>query len=81
MGMYTPSMFIDRVFQKGYRPAIKEKWSPRLSDLLRSSWSEDIYERPSFREIMHELREELKSIDPHIASFLGDSSDVPLVEL
>jgi len=75
--MYTPDMFIDRVFRKGYRPAIKEKWSPRLSDLLRSSWSGDINERPTFREIMLELREELKAIDPHIASFLGDHAEGP----
>jgi serine/threonine protein kinase len=75
MGMYTPKMFISRVFQKGYRPAIKEKWPVRLTDLMRRAWSEDIHERPSFKEIMMELRKEVETMDPRIASFMADVQD------
>jgi serine/threonine protein kinase len=74
MGMYSQKMFIERVFSKGYRPAIKETWPEELSDLMRSCWSEHIDERPSFKEVMKVLKAELSTLDPHVASLVGDSS-------
>jgi serine/threonine protein kinase len=79
MGLYTPKMFIDRVFQRGYRPAIKEKWSPTLSSLIRSSWSEDLFVRPSFQEIMTALRNEVQEENPQVASRMKPVSEHELV--
>ncbi|EEC44338.1 predicted protein, partial [Phaeodactylum tricornutum CCAP 1055/1] len=59
MGFYSPSMFIDRVFQKGYRPAVKEKWPEGLKQLMKDAWSDDTEERPSFQEIMTVLTNEV----------------------
>lgn len=72
LGMYTPRMFLDRVFQRGYRPAIKEKWPEELKSLIRQSWDEKIEVRPDFEEIKHRLREFTKISDPEIASLMGD---------
>jgi serine/threonine protein kinase len=33
MGLYTPGMFLDRVFQRGHRPAMKESWPDDWTDL------------------------------------------------
>ena len=57
LGMYTQRLHIDRVFMKGYRPAIKEKWPPKLSNLMRSCWSDNIKKRPDFKKIMIVLKE------------------------
>lgn len=70
-GAYLPNMFLDRVFQKGYRPAMKEKWSDSLKTLMKNGWSSDINERPSFEAIQKSLSEVAKSLDPGIASFLS----------
>lgn len=76
MGFYSPSMFIDRVFQKGYRPAVKEKWPEGLKQLMKDAWSDDTEERPSFQEIMIVLTNEVARVDPQVASFMGDSSEM-----
>jgi len=71
MGFYTPNMFVDRVFQKGYRPAIKAKWPAELSNLMRSCWSEEILERPDFKTIMLVLRKEATALDPTLADLFA----------
>lgn len=74
LGMYTQRMFLDRVFEKGYRPAIREKWPEELKSLIRSSWDENIARRPDFDEIKHRLKTFMKGSDPEIASILGDDA-------
>jgi len=74
MGMYTPNMFIDRVFKKGYRPVLRDKWAEGLKNLLTKCWSPDIKERPDFEEVMAAIQVEIDLVDPQVASFLGDSS-------
>lgn len=70
-GAYLPNMFLERVFQKGYRPAMKDKWPDSLKTLMKESWSSNIHERPNFEEIQKGLREVAKSLDPGTASFLS----------
>jgi serine/threonine protein kinase len=72
MGAYSPKMFFERVFQLGYRPAVKEKWSPTIRELMRQSWSENIDERPEFSDIMRQLRLEITSVNPDAGSFLSE---------
>lgn len=77
MGLYTPRMFIDRVFKQGYRPATSEKWSPRLVQILKASWSKNIHERPTFRDIQYLLKRAVQDIDPEVATLMviEESSD------
>jgi serine/threonine protein kinase len=73
MGMYTPNMFIDRVFTKGSRPILKDKWPEGLKRLMKQCWSPNINERPNFEDVMMALHREVDLVDPEIASFMGDS--------
>ena len=70
LGSYTPKMFIERVFEKGYRPAIREKWPDELKNVIRQSWNENPEERPSFDDIKRSLRAFTRTIDPEIASMM-----------
>jgi serine/threonine protein kinase len=74
MGMYTPNMFIDRVFKKGYRPALKDKWPEGLKDLMKKCWSANADERLDFEDIMVALQREVDLVDPEVASFMVDSN-------
>jgi serine/threonine protein kinase len=74
MVLYTPSMFIDRVFQRGYRPLVKAKWSARLGDVMRAAWSDDISERPSFKTIMRAIQDEAATLDPELGDCFGNES-------
>mgnify|MGYP000075692263 CR=1 FL=1 len=74
MGMYTPNMFVDRVFKRGSRPVLKDKWAEGVKSLMKRCWSPDIDERPDFRSIMMALHKEVDLVDPEIASFMGDSN-------
>jgi len=60
--MYTESMIIDRVCNRGYRPKLFVTWSSRMSTIIGRSWSENKKDRPSFAEISIELRIELNEI-------------------
>ncbi|GKY95429.1 hypothetical protein MPSEU_000504400 [Mayamaea pseudoterrestris] len=75
MGAYTPKMFIERVFKLGYRPAIKDKWSPAIRDLMKRSWSEDIDERPTFCEIVRLLKQEIAIVDPEAKLFSSEEKN------
>lgn len=72
-GLYTPSMFLDRVFVKQYRPSIQEKWPVALTSLMRESWDVDIETRPSFKSIKDRLREYVAVLDPEVSSFINTS--------
>jgi hypothetical protein len=71
LGMYTQRMFLDRVFQKGYRPAIKAKWPEEVSSLIRQCWDENPHTRPGFDEIKGRLKDFARSVDPEISSLMG----------
>eukprot|EP00527_Entomoneis_sp_CCMP2396_P004335 CAMPEP_0198140306 /NCGR_PEP_ID=MMETSP1443-20131203/3484_1 /TAXON_ID=186043 /ORGANISM="Entomoneis sp., Strain CCMP2396" /LENGTH=423 /DNA_ID=CAMNT_0043802679 /DNA_START=40 /DNA_END=1311 /DNA_ORIENTATION=+ len=73
LGMYTPNMFLDRVFAKNYRPAINEKWPADISNIIRDSWDPEIDRRPSFQDIMDRLKIVASELDPEISSFMGSS--------
>jgi Protein tyrosine and serine/threonine kinase len=74
MGMYTPNMFLDRVFMKQYRPVIYDKWSSNIGLLMKQCWNHNIHKRPNFRTILTKLRMEIKVIDPNISSLFNESS-------
>jgi serine/threonine protein kinase len=70
MGFYTPSMFVDRVFRKGHRPVLKDKWPDSLKKIMKQCWSENIAGRPDFTEILMTIRQEAQAQDPHTLDFL-----------
>jgi len=72
MGMYTPKMFIDRVFKMGCRPATNDKWPEGISRLMKRCWSENIDRRPWFHDVKIAIKKELVLIDPQNNNFLAD---------
>lgn len=72
--LYTPEMIIHRVFEKGHRPATKVSWDPALTELLRKCWTENINDRPTFKEIMKELFVIVRSYDPNVAALMKFTS-------
>lgn len=70
MATFTPHMFMESVFHKGYRPVARDKWSPRLVSILSKGWSANITERPSFLYIMSEIRDTLEEINPNVLQLL-----------
>ena len=72
LGLYTSRMFLERVFARGYRPAIKDKWPEDIKDLIRESWDENLETRPAFDQIKRRLRHFAREIDPEIASLMAD---------
>ena len=78
MGSYTPNMFMDRVFERNYRPSVQNKdWSPTVVRLLQRCWRKEIKARPSFNDILRVLRTEIKYVDPNIGRIMGPSFDDP----
>jgi serine/threonine protein kinase len=74
--LYTESMILERVTERGYRPKIFSSWSPRISRLLSRSWSANIQARPSFAEIAQELKNEMTEVDPNKAAILQSSEEL-----
>ena len=75
MGLYTPRMFIDKVFKKGSRPATNVKWPQRLCNLMKECWNKDIFQRPTFVDIMKSLRDEMNSRNPQIAAAMHTGTE------
>jgi hypothetical protein len=71
-GLFTPKMFLDRVFKRGYRPVVMDKWPDGINRLLKTCWSAKIDDRPDFSRIKELLRKELILINPHTTSFLAE---------
>jgi len=63
LGLYTPNMMLDRVFTKGHRPYINEKWPEAIQDLLRRGWNQDIKVRPSMDQVTQELRQIMDELE------------------
>lgn len=58
-GFYTEDMIVDRVFKRGSRPSLFDKWSTAMGDLLKLAWDADISKRPTFSEISKICRIEM----------------------
>ena len=65
-GLYTEKMIDERVFRQGYRPTIFQSWSKRMGQVLTHSWHQDCRKRPSFRQLMNALKQELIELDPRL---------------
>ena len=63
LGLYTPDMMIDRVFNKGHRPVINEKWPEQIQNLLRFGWCEDITKRPTMPQILEAIDEVMQELE------------------
>ena len=61
--LYTEQMIIDRVCNRGYRPKIFSTWSDRMAKTIRTSWSANYLERPTFAKISDELMIERMEIE------------------
>lgn len=51
LGVYTPEMFLERVFKRGTRPAVMDWWPEGMGDLMKKCWSAKIKERPDFARV------------------------------
>lgn len=67
-GFYTEDMIVDRVFKRGSRPAVFEKWSTSVGDIMKQAWDTDISKRPPFAEISKVLRVEMIDCEAMAAS-------------
>jgi len=55
LGVYTPHMFVERVFKQGTRPAVMKTWPEHMPALMQMCWSDRPSDRPSFTEIKDHL--------------------------
>lgn len=62
-GEYTNEMIIDRVFRRGSRPTIFTAWPDTIASTMKSAWQEDLFSRPTFRDISLVLKKELMEAD------------------
>ena len=51
LGVYTPEMFLERVFKRGTRPAVMDWWPEGMAHLMKKCWSRKISERPDFAQV------------------------------
>jgi hypothetical protein len=72
-GLYTNNMIADRVFKRGYRPAVFNRWSESISELMQQCWDADLTKRPSFSDISVVLKQELIGSDGTVACSLNGS--------
>jgi Protein tyrosine and serine/threonine kinase len=75
MGLYTPRMFINKVFKNGTRPATNVKWPQGLCRLMKECWDSDIFQRPTFVEIMKVLRDEMTLVNAQVAITMVHETD------
>ena len=66
---YSVAMHNDLVVQKGARPKLDPQWGDKLCGLIKRSWSTDVKERPSMKEVTKLLREEVNSLHDEIEDF------------
>lgn len=43
------------VCEKGLRPKVQERWSPRIKELVSRAWAQEADDRPSFAELVEQL--------------------------
>lgn len=73
-GLYSQGMIEQRVFRKGYRPKLFNRWSSRVAAVMKQAWSDDHRSRPSMKEVANVIRAELADINPRFA-VLMESND------
>ena len=61
--------FYEQVVHGGERPPIKSKWPEPVSSLITQCWDADMWNRPTFREIV-------ERIDAMLEKEIGSSSQV-----
>lgn len=59
---YTIEMHSDMVVRKGDRPTVDNTWPVAWRDLMQSCWHQDIYQRPSFHDVVGVLKSEVKAL-------------------
>lgn len=52
-------MHAEYVVRKGYRPTLDDTWPENWRELMKSSWSSDIFSRPYFSHISSFLDKEI----------------------
>lgn len=63
--LYSKKMMEERVFERGQRPKIYNRWTPRVESILKQAWAFDYKERPTMKEVANAMRDELAEIDPN----------------
>ncbi|KAG7356617.1 serine/threonine protein kinase [Nitzschia inconspicua] len=74
--LYTEPMIEERVCKRNYRPKLFKSWSPRISMLINQCWRENPFERPSFADVVEEMKMELVEVDPQLAEMVEQSGDL-----
>eukprot|EP00568_Trieres_chinensis_P019549 CAMPEP_0183326608 /NCGR_PEP_ID=MMETSP0160_2-20130417/82663_1 /TAXON_ID=2839 ORGANISM="Odontella Sinensis, Strain Grunow 1884" /NCGR_SAMPLE_ID=MMETSP0160_2 /ASSEMBLY_ACC=CAM_ASM_000250 /LENGTH=402 /DNA_ID=CAMNT_0025494631 /DNA_START=121 /DNA_END=1329 /DNA_ORIENTATION=- len=59
---YSCKMHSDLVVGKGYRPKADSSWPAPWTELMKRSWSSDVYTRPDFEHIVGVLDEEIEEM-------------------
>jgi len=59
---YSCNMHEEKVVNQGYRPACDKSWPVEWSNLLKTAWSHNPSNRPSFEEIKRVLNDELMKL-------------------
>ena len=66
---YSIAMHNDLVIEKGGRPKVNPKWGNRLCEWLKMAWSAKIPERPSTKQCVKILRDEINDLQDDIEDF------------
>lgn len=56
---YTQLEIKDMVLKWGERPTLKEDWSDRMKQLMQNSWDSNFRKRPTMKEFVVTLEQEL----------------------
>ena len=56
---YTPREIRDMVMKWGERPKVKEGWSERVVELMKSAWDSNFRKRPTMKAIEETLEREI----------------------
>ena len=73
---FSAKMMDKMVVRGGQRPKCDPKWSPRIQSLVQGCWNSVILKRPSMRQVLETLSEELSqySVDAQRLSGPADES-------
>ncbi len=75
-GSYSPGMIEERVFRKGYRPKLFNRWSSRVAAVMKQAWAADHRSRPTMKEIATIIRSEVAEINPRYAVLLETNNEL-----
>lgn len=66
---YSIAMHNNLVVEKGGRPRVNPKWGDKLTTWLKKAWAVKISDRPSAKECVQVLREELNTLQDDVEDF------------